>query len=72
MKIKFEDLLSAVKNVEKRSNRSDILLSFNDYNSSLQITYWTNVDTQVIINLYASELDKFATITETELLSMKK
>jgi hypothetical protein len=68
MKIKYDDLMKAMKKLEKHSKKGNIEISFDPMAIAVVVSYVSNIDTETTLTIYDSDLNKFVTINEKKWL----
>ena len=72
MKISFDDLKSAFQKIEKESNRGEVSIKINETHHSVDITYVSSKENDVVIRLFSSDTQFFAKVIEESRLEKYK
>lgn len=68
MKYKFEDLQKVMKQLERHSQKGDILIHIDIHTRALTFEYVSNIHTDTTLEIQLSENNGFVTIREKQWL----
>jgi hypothetical protein len=67
-KYKYEDLEKLMKKLAQHSKKGDIEISIEQRTGALSVNYVSNLETETVIQIYPSDINKFITIREEKWL----